>query len=227
MDLQLTNTLLKWIKNIPNHAGPCLSRLPLVLIRALPQCVICRCSSVFLTKSMLTFNCAECASEFTSDYKRRKFCSSSCSASYNGRRRVRVRKWALVDCLNCGKPANSYAKDTKFCSCDCSNEYRKQRLIDDWLSNPSVGSLRNGGLRGFARAYLLKEANYTCATPGCGWNKLHPVTGKSTLEIDHIDGDAFNNKIDNLRVLCPNCHSLTPTYKALNKSTRINRPTKI
>jgi hypothetical protein len=37
------------------------------------------------------------------------------------------------------------------------------------------------------------------------------------LELDHIDGDAGNNNYDNLRVLCPNCHALTPTFKAKNK----------
>jgi 5-methylcytosine-specific restriction endonuclease McrA len=62
---------------------------------------------------------------------------------------------------------------------------------------------------------LLEKNNYSCSE--CGWNKINPKTGKSPLEIDHIDGDCSNNKEENLRVLCPNCHSLTPTWKALNK----------
>jgi len=33
------------------------------------------------------------------------------------------------------------------------------------------------------------------------------------LEIDHIDGDRENNVLTNLRFLCPNCHSLTPTFR--------------
>jgi hypothetical protein len=43
-----------------------------------------------------------------------------------------------------------------------------------------------------------------------------------TLELDHIDGDATNNSLTNLQLLCPNCHSQTSTYKAKNKgnSTR-------
>jgi len=32
------------------------------------------------------------------------------------------------------------------------------------------------------------------------------------LHVDHIDGDAWNNEIENLRFLCPNCHSQTATY---------------
>ena len=49
----------------------------------------------------------------------------------------------------------------------------------------------------------------------CGiseWN------GKSlSLEIDHIDGLHTNNNPNNLRIICPNCHSQTDTYKAKNK----------
>jgi Zn finger protein HypA/HybF involved in hydrogenase expression len=37
-------------------------------------------------------------------------------------------------------------------------------------------------------------------------------------ELDHIDGDTSNNRLDNLRILCPNCHSQTPTFRAKNKN---------
>lgn len=36
------------------------------------------------------------------------------------------------------------------------------------------------------------------------------------LELDHIDGNSQNNKKENLRLLCPNCHALTPTYRGKN-----------
>lgn len=39
---------------------------------------------------------------------------------------------------------------------------------------------------------------------------------KLNLHLDHIDGDKFNNKLDNLRILCPNCHSQTDTYAGKN-----------
>lgn len=42
---------------------------------------------------------------------------------------------------------------------------------------------------------------------------------KLTMHLDHIDGDNTNNTLDNLRILCPNCHSQTPTY-ARKKSKR-------
>lgn len=50
----------------------------------------------------------------------------------------------------------------------------------------------------------------------CGWAKLS-IDGRIPLELDHINGDHHDNRIENLRVLCPNCHSLQPTHRGKNK----------
>ena len=42
-------------------------------------------------------------------------------------------------------------------------------------------------------------------------------TGNIPLEIEHKDGNYANNSEDNLELLCPNCHSLTATYKGANR----------
>jgi 5-methylcytosine-specific restriction endonuclease McrA len=54
----------------------------------------------------------------------------------------------------------------------------------------------------------------------CDWNKVNQKTGLVPIQLEHIDGDSDNNKIENLKLLCPNCHSLTPTFGSLNKNGR-------
>ncbi len=51
----------------------------------------------------------------------------------------------------------------------------------------------------------------------CGWSERHSVTGAVPLEVEHIDGDSQNSTPQNLILLCPNCHALTPTFRNLNK----------
>ncbi len=46
----------------------------------------------------------------------------------------------------------------------------------------------------------------------CGWAQ-RSIAGYLPLELDHINGDHRDNRLQNLRVLCPNCHSLQPTHR--------------
>ena len=62
---------------------------------------------------------------------------------------------------------------------------------------------------------MLNKANCKCEL--CGWGEINPYSQTIPLEIDHIDGDYYNNVEENLQLLCPNCHSLTSTYKGANK----------
>lgn len=47
------------------------------------------------------------------------------------------------------------------------------------------------------------------------------------LELDHIDGDHYNNTLENLKILCPNCHAKTPTYRGRNVKHKNNRKPRI
>lgn len=58
---------------------------------------------------------------------------------------------------------------------------------------------------------------YVCQTCGCTgeWQN-----GIISLELDHINGNNKDNRIQNLRYLCPNCHALTETYRGKNKALK-------
>ncbi len=62
---------------------------------------------------------------------------------------------------------------------------------------------------------LFKEGLKFPAWEKCGW-ATKSKDGRVPLELDHINGDRHDNRLINLRVLCPNCHSLQPTHRGRN-----------
>ncbi|MDQ5949197.1 MAG: hypothetical protein QG589_323 [Patescibacteria group bacterium] len=54
----------------------------------------------------------------------------------------------------------------------------------------------------------------------CGWAQIS-IDGRLPLELDHINGNRHDNRIKNLRVLCPNCHSLQITHRGRNRNARV------
>jgi hypothetical protein len=57
---------------------------------------------------------------------------------------------------------------------------------------------------------LVNEYGYQCSNPLCNISEWQDL--KITLQVDHIDGNNTNDSIDNLRLLCPNCHHETDTF---------------
>jgi hypothetical protein len=56
----------------------------------------------------------------------------------------------------------------------------------------------------------------------CGWSQRSP-DGRIPVELDHINGDHSDNRLENLRILCPNCHSLQLTHRGRNKKIRLTK----
>lgn len=119
-------------------------------------------------------------------------------------------------CLNCNIAFKYREKcqKGKYCSNKCQRCYEYKTTVDNWLSKNIFPGIR------IKKRFLCEIQENKCKICGISeWNNNLLI-----LELDHINGNSNDDKIENLRLLCPNCHSQTPTYKNKNKgSGRISR----
>lgn len=123
-------------------------------------------------------------------------------------------------CLCCGK--ETQRSKYKYCSNVCHMEYQYQSFIKNWKDGTINGLQGLGIVSRYVKKYLRRKFGNRCCL--CGWAKKNIKLGEVPLVADHIDGNWLNNTEDNLRLLCPNCDSLTSTYAGLNRGNgRKNR----
>jgi 5-methylcytosine-specific restriction endonuclease McrA len=119
----------------------------------------------------------------------------------------------METCRNCSRDYYKKSDKTGCCSVDCISQLRFRNFVELWKN----GEINGGGksVSQYVRRYLFEKYQSKCSV--CEWSKVNPFTGRIPLEIDHINGDKKDHSERNLRLLCPNCHSLTATYGTLNK----------
>lgn len=200
-----------------------------------------------LTKELYQKNpklCKYCGKPIPWDKRENNFCNSSCAASFNNKTRTkdvylkistslklhnevsieRINQEISLNsqpryCINCGKEL--LKRQDKFCCGKCLQEYQRNEYINKWKNGEESGLSGEYGLSKRIRRYLIEKHDCKCEL--CGWGQENPYTHTIPLEIHHKDGNYLNNSEENLQVLCPNCHSLTETFKSHNKNGRKGR----
>jgi len=151
----------------------------------------------------------------------------------------------IKQCPKCSKDFDSYSKwgEKKFCSRSCANsrtfteESKKKKSkalkgrklsfnINDkesWIAKIKETALQKYLSTPFEdlgienkRRRVFEEQNYCCANCSISEWQGHTIS----LELEHKDGNRQNNKRDNLEGLCPNCHSITETWRGRNKPSK-------
>ena len=160
--------------------------------------------------------CKCCDAALPHEKKYNEFCDQSCAAKFNNpfRKVIEIRKNAAKpkvtkSCLNCGNEMINVKASRKYCCFDCSAKHVRKVIFDQIEAGDKALYVTN------YKNYLIHTRSNKCED--CGWDKVNPKTGNCPIELEHIDGNSENNSLDNLKLLCPNCHSLTSTYKNLNK----------
>lgn len=150
-------------------------------------------------KLIMTTTCKQCRKPCKRN--RNSFCCHDCYIKFTFGNRVKE------PCLQCGSEILG-RKAVKFCTQICSAIYRKQQTYN-LIQADKLESVSDYVIKQF----LLDTLGHSCnICLNQEWNDL-PIP----LEIDHIDGHSDNRVLSNYRLLCPNCHAQTPTYKSKNK----------
>jgi DNA-binding transcriptional ArsR family regulator len=105
-------------------------------------------------------------------------------------------------CRNCGRPVRY--RQNVYCSLPCQFRFRRRKKVE--INPNAVGAplLKN---------YLIDERGRHCEVCGITEWRGRPAP----LEMDHKDGNSMNNALDNVRLICPNCHAQTDPYKGRNR----------
>jgi 5-methylcytosine-specific restriction endonuclease McrA len=118
----------------------------------------------------------------------------------------KFRGWCSAGCAGLIK-----AGAKKYCSFKCQQTFRRRERTQLLESGRYIAMQ----VTPFLRRYLINRLGEKCAR--CGWAERHTTTKKVPIEVEHIDGNWQNYRLENLTLLCPNCHALTPTFRGLNR----------
>jgi len=196
---------------------------------------------------MVIVKCTYCGEEVEKEANqiklyRNSFCNSSCAAKYNNAvSPKRQKEGEFRNCLNCQKEIYITKLDIEkalkglkgrtnglYCSNRCQMDYqwnnKKQFILNNGIEALAyTGENKHHSYDRLLKAIIIEqnphgETGRACWH--CGWEEENPFTGRIPIQINHIDGDPLNNKISNLEIVCPNCHSLGEFFGSRGKGGR-------
>jgi len=140
-----------------------------------------------------------------------KFCKEKISKKEESTHIKRVHKDININCKNCNKTIKIGDSIGLFCSNECLYSFREiKKIKENRFEDLSEGLVKK---------LIIKEQKGFCNR--CKENKWEMKD--IPLELEHKDGNHSNNKKENVECLCPNCHSLTPTWRGRNKKNNLNK----
>lgn len=143
--------------------------------------------------------CEACNNIIKEQYGTGRFCNKACACRYSTLLRRQEIGQKISNSLK-GHPNWTVTKDKWTAK---RAEAHANRLQDYYTS----AKWDDIGMK-VRRARIAEEQSYSCLM--CGLSKWREAVMR--LQLDHIDGDTDNNSRENLRLLCPNCHSQTDTW---------------
>jgi len=112
------------------------------------------------------------------------------------------------NCKWCGTTKNKQRGTTNtYCSNKCQHDFQFNSRYVDWCN----GKIETSNV--WLRKALSQRYGAICSVCKISNWQNKPIV----LEVEHKDGNSGNNILENLCLICPNCHSQTPTYKGANK----------
>lgn len=151
--------------------------------------------------------CNRCEKVLSYEKRNNQFCSRTCARIGNSNSSIGEAANQKRNCAYCNESFLCKKwSPAIYCSNDCAAENRRENNNERF----DRGLIK---MRKTLRNHIARIMGYKCSLCEISnWNGK-PIT----LQVDHIDGDAGNNFPENLRLLCPNCHSQTEHFSGRNK----------
>ena len=139
---------------------------------------------------------------------------SVCSAIFTNHDKNGKNRGRFKTCRGCRGQSKSDAHKA-------AHKSIRESKVSSWLSGEWDGAQPCGDLSDTIWNYLRDKANNFCQSESCPANgnqiPVHPIDGRTILEVNHINGNGLDHRPENLEVICPTCHALTPTYRGRNQ----------